>query len=151
MGTFFFHRNSFLSQQTIYQISTDIENFHKVMPNYFKSIEIIEKNKNELIVREQIKFMGFNLKIKSKHVIKPPNIHEVHILSGPTKGSKFIEKYFSDKNGSRVTIEVILVFSGFMKIFQFLERYVAKKMSNVMSEFIISAEKYHSKKLSIGS
>jgi hypothetical protein len=138
-----FKRHSVLSQPIIFKISTDIENFKKVMPNYFKSLEIIEKKDNQIIVLEKIKFFGINLKIKTKHEILKPDIHKVHILSGPTKGSEFIETYVPSKNGSDIIIEIKLVFNGYMKIFRFLEGYIAKKMETVMNEFIFSAEKYH--------
>ena len=43
-------RHTSLSQPNIFQISTDIENFSNLMPNYFKSLEIVEKIGNQLIV-----------------------------------------------------------------------------------------------------
>ena len=63
------------------------------------------------------------------------------------KGTKFIETYVTSKNGSDIFIEVNLTFNGLMKVFNFLENYVAKKMSVVMNEFISSAENFHSKNI----
>jgi len=143
MGYFKFKRHTVLSQPIIFKISTDIENFKNVMPNYFKSLEIIEKKDSQIIVLEKIKFIGINLKIKTKHEILKPDIHKVYILSGPTKGSEFIETYIPSKNGSDIIIEIKLGFNGCMKIFSFLEGYIAKKMEMVMNEFIFSAEKYY--------
>lgn len=143
MSYFKFKRHTLLSQPTIFRISTDIENFKNVMPNYFKSLEIIEQKDNQIIVLEKIKFIGLHLKIKTKHEILKPNIHKVCILSGPTKGSEFIETYVSSKSGSDIIIEIKLAFNGYNKIFRFLEGFIAKKMEMVMNEFIFSAEKYH--------
>ncbi|MDH3276999.1 MAG: hypothetical protein OEM21_02755 [Nitrosopumilus sp.] len=144
MKSFTLKKYSSLSQKEIFHISTDIKNFHKILPNYFKSLKIIEEKDTEKYVIEKLKFLHLPIKVKTKHVIIKPNIHEVYILNGPTKGTQFIETYLSTKNGSVVTIEVKLVFTGFMKIFWFLEDYVEKKMRKVMNEFISSAEKYYS-------
>lgn len=136
-------RHTSLSQPNIFQISTDIENFSNLMPNYFKSLEIVEKIGNQLIVFEKINFMGFNLKIKTKHVILKPNIHKIYILSGPTKGTEFVETYTASKHGTDILIEVNLELNGLLKIFRFLEGKIIKKMNSVTDEFISSAENYY--------
>jgi len=136
-------RCSSLPQEKIFQISTDVENFHQIMPEYFKSLEVIEENEHGKIVIEKIKFLGITLKIKTKHVILNPNIHEIHILSGPTKGTIFTETYVQTGNGTVVSIYVKLVLNGFFKYFGFLENFLANKMSSTMDKFIISVEKLH--------
>ena len=88
--------------------------------------------------------MGIPLNIKTKHIIKNPNIHEVQILSGPTKGTVFIEKYEQTISGTLITIDVVLRFSGFFKLFAVLENYISKKMALTMKKFVMCAEKYHS-------
>ncbi len=147
MNTFTLKKDSSLSQKDLFSISTDIKNFHNIMPDYFKSLDIIEEKKKKKIVLEKIKFLGTTLNIKTKHVIKYPDIHEVYVLSGPTKGTVFIEKYTPSDKGTEVSIEVQLVFNGIMKVLKVLQGYVAKKMNSVMSEFIYLAEKYHSDNL----
>ncbi len=74
----------------IFNIGTDVENFHNVMPDYFKPSYIVKKSKTQIILVEKIKFLGIQLSVKTKHVIIPPNFHEVYILSGPTKGTIFL-------------------------------------------------------------
>ncbi|KAF6244305.1 SRPBCC family protein [Nitrosopumilus sp. b2] len=143
MNNFTLKRHSVLSQEQIFTISTDVKNFHLIMPDYFKSLDIIKQNNNEKIVYEKISFLGIPMKIKTRHVIKHPNIHEVHIFSGPTKGTRFIESYVKSGNGTIVTIDVHLNFNGILKLFSFLKSFVAKKMSQTMDDFIISAEKFH--------
>jgi hypothetical protein len=112
------------------------------MPDYFKSLVIVEEKSDYKIVIEKITYLGITFKIKTKHIIIAPNIHEVHILSGPTKGTSFIETYTSDENGSLVTICVNLKFNGFLKFFNFLQELIAKKMNKTMYEFIILSEKH---------
>lgn len=134
-------RFSKLSQPHIFQISTDVENFHNVMPNYFKSLDVLEENKYGKIVNEKINFLGISIQIKTKHVIVYPNIHEIHIMTGPLKGSSFIEFYDEKDNGTEITIDVTLRFNNFLKLLPFLQNFVVKKMSKTMDEFVICAEK----------
>lgn len=112
------------------------------MPDYFKSLVIVEENNDSKIVIEKINYLGISFKIKTKHIIITPNIHEVHILSGPTKGTSFIESYTSDVNGSLITICVNLKFNGFLRFFNFLQEFIAKKMNRTMNEFVVLSEKY---------
>jgi len=73
-----FHKSN-LDRDSIFKISTDVENFHKVMPEYFKSLKIINNVSNETIVLESILFMGRKIEIETKHVIIQPNLHKVFI------------------------------------------------------------------------
>ncbi len=148
MKHFTLTRNSSLSQERIFHLSTDVENFHQVMPDYFKSLKIIRQTKNEKIVLEKIKFLGIPLKIKTKHVIKKPSNHEIYILSGPTKGTVFVESYVKSDDGTVISIDVRLRLNGFFKLFGFLEDYLANQMSSVMDQFIKSTEKFNSYNLS---
>jgi len=139
---FTIERCSSLPQDKIFKISTDVENFHNVMPEYFKSLEVISQNNCTKLVIEKIKFLGIPLKIKTKHIIIKPNVHEIYVLSGPTNGTVFTETYVQSGNGTIISINVILSLSGFFRLFGFLEGYLKNKMIATMDEFIISAEKF---------
>ena len=93
MKNFILTRFTSLPQEKVFHISTDVKNFHNVMPNYFKSLYIIKQKEAEKIVIEKIKFLGIPLKIKTKHVIEKLDVHKVYILNGPTKGTVFLESY----------------------------------------------------------
>ena len=58
MSSFNLIQKSTLEPDKIFQISTDVENFHKIMPKYFKSLKIISDSSNEKIVLESIIFLG---------------------------------------------------------------------------------------------
>lgn len=136
-----------MTAEDIFNISVDVANFHQVLPKYFQSLKIIKDGKHEKIVIEKIFFLGFSSKIKTKHVILPPNFHHVYILSGPLKGSSFIESYNPLKIGTEIIIDVHLKFFGFFSGFNFLNNYIADKMHQVMNEFITSVEAKINKKL----
>ena len=142
MSKFNLVKKSNLHRDLIFKISTDVENFHNVKPEYFKSLKIIQNSSNEKIVLESIDFLGRKIEIKTKHVIIPPNLHEVFILTGPAKGTSFIEKYESSPTGTDISISVDLKLNGFLKLIPFLKLLLFKKMNSVMSEFIVCAESY---------
>ena len=135
-------QKSNLERDLIFSISTDVENFHKIMPKYFESLKIITNSTNEKIVLESINFLGRKIKIKTKHVIVKPNVHKVFILTGPVRGTSFIETYDSTLSGTSISILVDLKLHGILKLIPFLKILVLKKMNSVMSEFIICAEIY---------
>ncbi|ARS64570.1 hypothetical protein NMSP_0951 [Candidatus Nitrosomarinus catalina] len=142
MSSFTLIQKSKLNRDLIFKISTDVENFHKVMPDYFKSLKIISDSSNEKIVLEYLDFLGRQIEIKTKHVIIQPNLHKVLILTGPAKGTSFVETYDSNSSGTDISIEVNLQLNGILKFVPFLKILLLKKMDSVMSEFIICAELY---------
>ena len=146
MSKFNLIQKSNLDRDLIFKISTDVENFHKVMPDYFKSLKIISNTSNEKIVLESIAFFGRQIEIKTKHVIIQPNLHKVFILTGPAKGTSFIETYVPSSVGTDISIEVDLQLTGILKLIPFLKIFLLKKMNTVMSEFITCAES-HSKSM----
>tara|TARA_B110000116_G_scaffold237299_1_gene223417 strand:+ start:312 stop:752 length:441 start_codon:yes stop_codon:yes gene_type:complete len=142
MSGFNLVQKSNLESSVIFQISTDVENFHKIMPKYFKSLKIISNSLTEKIVLESINFLGMKIKIKTKHIILKPNVHKVFILTGPAKGTSFIETYSPSSTGTDISILVHLKLNGFLKLIPFLKIFLLKRMNSVMSEFIICAESY---------
>ena len=142
MSKFNLIHKSNLDRDLIFKISTDVENFDKVMPEYFKSLKIINNSSNETIVSESMLFMGRKIDSETKHVIIQPNLHKVFILSGPAKGTSFIEIYTSNSVGTDISIEVDLKLNGILKLIPFLKILLIKKMNSVMSEFVICAESY---------
>ena len=142
MSSFNLVHKSNLERDIIFKISTDVENFHNIMPKYFKSLQIVSNSLNEKIVLESIDFLGKRIKIKTKHIILKPDIHKVFILTGPAKGTSFIETYTSNSNGTDISILVDLKLNGVLKLIPFLKFLLLKRMNSVMSEFIVCAESY---------
>ena len=114
------------------------------MPDYFKSLKIMDDTiTDQKIVLENISFLGRNIDVKTKHVIIQPDTHKVFILSGPLRGTAFIEKYdISKSNGTDITITVNLSMHGLLKFVPFLDRIISRKMKSVMLEFVRSSENY---------
>ena len=142
MKTFSLKKYSSTSRDDLFQISTDIENFSFIMPNYFKSLSVVKESSSEKLVDERISFLGKIVEVRTKHVITPPGIHEVYILTGPLKGTFFIEHYDESGTGTKVTIMISLCLNGFIRFIPFLKNIIAKRMEYVMTEFVLCAEKF---------
>ena len=58
-------QKSNLDRDVIFNISTDVENFHKIMPKYFKSLKIISDSLNEKVdeAEEVVKKLKLKLNI----------------------------------------------------------------------------------------
>ena len=141
MTGFTLKRNSKANRDKLYAISTDVENFPNIMPKYFKSITTKKITGNETFVDEKIHFFGSLLSVKTKHVIIHPRMHEVHILTGPLRGSSFVESYDKMHNGTKVVIDVSIKLNGISKLILPLGFLIKRQMSRVMDEFLDSAEK----------
>lgn len=142
MSNFDLSGKSSLDCEIVFKISTDVKNFHSIMPNYFKSLDILSEDESGIVVLEKIHFLGQSVKVKTKHVVLPPNIHKVFILTGPLRGTIFIEQYEPSSSGTLISISVNLKINGMLKFIPFVKRIIRKKMSYVMLEFINCAEKY---------
>ncbi|MCV0400841.1 MAG: hypothetical protein K5777_02490 [Nitrosopumilus sp.] len=142
MKSFNLYRKSNLSRDTLFNISTDVKNFHNVMPNYFKSLTVLSSNSSEKIVLEKISFLGKTLEVKTKHIILSPNIHKIFILSGPLRGTSFIEKYVSLINGTGIAISINLQINGILKFIPLLDVLLMRRMNHVLNEFVDCAENY---------
>ncbi len=133
-------RNSKLERDLIFKLSTDIEDFSKLLPKYFQSLKITDSNNSGLFVDEKISFLGRTLTVKTKHVIKKPDFHSIHILTGPLRGSSFVERYESKSFGTKIIIDVNLKFNGLGRIFYFLSFFINKQINKVMDEFVLACE-----------
>ena len=140
MLKFLLHRRTSLDRDRIFELSTNLENFSKLFPKYFKSLKIIHENDSELLVEEELSILGIRRKIQTKHQIQKPNIHRIWILSGPLAGSSFVEYYEEISNGTDVTIEVNLCFNNTFVIFYPLKKFVKKQVNKIMDEFIYQCE-----------
>ena len=142
MNPFYLQQNSNISRDVLFKISTDISNFDKVLPSYFKSLKIIKKNKNETIADEIIYFLGKTSNVRTKHIIELPDTHKVFILDGLLKGTVFSELYEISDNGTCVKISVNLKLNGIIRFIPFIDLFIFKKMKSVMNEFILASENY---------
>ena len=130
-----------VQRDKIFQISTDYENFTKVLPAYFKELRIIEKKQNITIIQEKLEFLGRTVDVLTEHVVKMPDRHIVRMLDGQAKGSVFDERYEIDGDKTKITINVDFVLHGGLKILgMFAKGKIKQSMNMVMDEFVSHAK-----------
>ena len=79
MPKFQFRKIVDIERDKIFQISTDYENFTKVLPAYFKELKIIEKKENTTIIQEKIEFLGRTVDVLTEHTVELPDRHIVRM------------------------------------------------------------------------
>ena len=59
-----------VKRDLIFQISTDYENFTKILPDYFKELKIIKKTESVAIIQEKLQFLGRTVDVLTEHRIE---------------------------------------------------------------------------------
>ena len=137
MPKFEFSKTVDVQRDLIFQISTDYENFTKVLPAYFKELKIVEKNGDSTKIQEKLQFLGKTVDVLTEHVIEKPDRHIVRMLDGQAKGTVFDEKYEIDGEKTKITINVDFVLSGRLKLLAALAKgKIKQSMNTVMDEFV---------------
>ena len=126
-----------VERDLIFQISTDYEKFTEILPDYFKELEIIERNDNVTKIQEKLQFLGKTVDVLTEHVVEKPDRHIVRMLNGQSKGTVFDEKYEIDGEQTKITINVDLVLKGGLKIIgTFAKGKIKQSMNLVLDEFV---------------
>lgn len=134
------NRHTNLNRDFVFKLSTDIQNFSKLLPKYFQSLTILNSVNSELLVEEKISFIGRSIRIKTKHIVHAPNFHSIRILDGPLKDSLFTEFYEPSRNGTNIRINVQIKFNGLLKLFSLFPFLIENRINKVMDEFILACE-----------
>ena len=126
-----------IERDLIFQISTDYENFTKILPDYFKELKIIKKTESVAIIQEKLQFLGRTVDVLTEHRIKKPERHIVRMLDGQAKGSIFDERYEMFGEHTKITINVDFILHGSLKILGTLAKgKIKQSMNSVMDEFV---------------
>lgn len=137
MTKFSFSKTTTLPRDKIFSYSIDVENFNKIMPAQFKNIKILKKDKNQILVEEELKFLGISFTVKTRHEVIYPDTHKITILDGLAKDSVFLEHYLVTENGTSIIIDVDFILSWpFKIILPFIKNLVRKNMKRTFEEFI---------------
>ena len=136
MSKFSFVKVVDVDRDKFFAISTNYENFKKILPNYFKELKIIESSGNKTKIFETLNFLGKTVDVTTEHTIEKPDRHIVKMLDGQAKGTIFDELYEKDGNGTKVTINVNFVLQGGLKILgMFAKKKIKNSMELVLDEF----------------
>lgn len=137
MSKFTFTKIVDVDRDLIFQISTDFQNFTKILPEYFKELRIIESSGNITKIEEKLQFLGKTVNVLTEHIVEKPNKHIVRMLNGQVKGTVFDERYESIGQQTEITINVDFVLHGGLKILGvFAKGKIKQSMNNVIDEFV---------------
>ena len=67
-------------RKKIFKLTTNYENFQKILPQYYPSVRIISVRGNVSVVEEHLRISGRELVMMVKHVIDEPILHEIFII-----------------------------------------------------------------------
>lgn len=128
-------------RKKVFELTTNYENFQKILPQYYPSIRIISVRGNVSVVEEHLQIAGRELVMMAKHVIDEPILHEIFIIGGDAKGTHIIKRYESIPHGTKLTVEIDWKLKGMMKISNlFGKSKILNDYSKIIDEFAVIAE-----------
>lgn len=117
----------------VFNTITDFKNLPNSLPEFFNSIKIVSKEGNVTIIEESIKMAGRDITQTTKHILTPPEKHEVLVMTGDAKGSHIVETYENVSEGTKVTVDGDFKLSGKLKLVGFIaKRKIEKNINEVM-------------------
>ncbi len=126
----------------VFGIASNIKDFQKTLPHYFPSIRVRSIRDDVTVVEEHVRLAGRELVMMTKHVTKPPELHEVFVIGGDAKGSHIIEKYEIIPEGTKITVDADLKLQGKLKLAGFFGKGKIKNgFVKIMDEFAKIAER----------
>ena len=129
-------------RKKVFELTTNYENFQKILPQYYPSIRVISVRGNVSVVEEHLRIAGQELVMMAKHVIDEPILHEIFIIGGDAKGTHIIKRYESIPHGTKLTLEIDWKLKGMMKLSNlFGKNKILTDYSRIIDEFIAIVER----------
>lgn len=117
----------------VFNTITDFENLPNRLPEFFNSIKIVSKEGNVTIIEESVKVAGRDITQTTKHILTPPEKHEVLVMTGDAKDSHIVETYENVSEGTKITVNGDFKLSGKLKLVGFVaKRKIEKNINEVM-------------------
>jgi ribosome-associated toxin RatA of RatAB toxin-antitoxin module len=129
------------NREMIFNLVTDFENLSERFPQFFKSVKVISREGNTVTTEDNAMMAGREVHQTTKHILTPPRIDEVYLLSGDAKDSHIVTKYESIPEGTKITVEGDFKLAGKLKLVGFMAKgKIEKGIAEVMDEFQKIAE-----------
>lgn len=126
-------------RKKVFEITTNYENFQKILPQYYPSTRTISVRGNNSLVEEHLMLGGQEFVIMAKHVTDEPILHELFIVGGDAKGTHITTRYEQLPNGTKMILEIDWKFKGLKKLGLGKDK-IPKEYSKMIDEFAIIAE-----------
>ena len=89
----------------VFNIISNFENFSKLLPDYYPSIQIKSVRDHSSLVAEHLKLYDKEFVIMAKHFSEAPHRHEMRVVGGDIKGSYIIEKIIPLESETKIIVE----------------------------------------------
>jgi len=89
----------------VFDIVSNFENFNRLLPDYYPSIQIKSVRDESSLVAEHLKLHDKEFVIMAKHFSQPPYKHEMRVVGGDIKGSYIIEKIIPFESKTKIVVE----------------------------------------------
>ena len=140
MTKFIFEKIIKADRKKVFDVTTNYENFQKILPQYYPSTRTISVRGNNSLVEEHLRIGGRELVMMAKHIVDEPILHEIFIVGGDAKGTHIITRYDQLPNGTRLTLEVEWKLKGIKKLGFFGKDKIPNEYSKMIDEFAVIAE-----------
>jgi len=125
----------------VFDLVTNFERLEKILPEHFLSINIKSARDDVVVIEERVKFSGKVLVMMTRHVTKRPELHEVFVIGGDTKGSHIVERYELVPEGTKIIVNADIKLKGVLKLAGFLGKgKIQDDLSGMMDKFAKIAE-----------
>ena len=89
----------------VFDIISNFENFNRLLPDYYPSIQIKSVRDESSLVAEHLKLHDKQFVIMAKHFNDPPYRHEMRVVGGDIKGSYIIEKIIPFESKTKIVVD----------------------------------------------
>lgn len=123
-------------REKIFNMVTDFESLPSKFPQFFKSVKIISREGNTVTTEDHAVMAGREVHQTTKHVLTPPEIDDVQLLSGDAKDSHIVTTYTTIPEGTKVTVEGDFKLAGKLKLVGFMAKgKIEKSIEEVIDQF----------------
>jgi len=127
--------------EKIFNMVTDFENLSNKFPQFFKSVKVVSREGNTITTEDHSVLGGREMHQTTKHILTPPQIDEVYILSGDAKDSHIVTTYQAISEGTKVIVDGDFKLAGKLKLVGFMAKgKIENGINQVIDEFARVAE-----------
>jgi len=124
-------------RETVFEVLSNFENYHKLLPQHFPSIRVRSIRGKVSVVEEHMKFGDQEFIIMAKHVTEKPMIHEIFVIGGDAKGSYLKQEFIEISKGTKVIVDVDWKLKGKKKISgMFGKNDIEQNYANILDDFV---------------
>tara|TARA_B100001750_G_scaffold236161_1_gene239624 strand:- start:1731 stop:2870 length:1140 start_codon:yes stop_codon:yes gene_type:complete len=135
-----------VEREVLFGVITDVSNYPQILPSNVLSVDIIEKNGNEVVAEETIIEKGVKLKVLVRHTITPYEEHIIEILDGDAKDTRIIQTFYEENSSTRLVTKINLELHGLAEGFAYLPKpNLIHAADTVLDAFTIYAKGFDSK------